>query len=117
MRASGQGLCHGASCPLANGFYDRLPQARSAALVLAGTDVLDKDALRALAHEHRVCPYYLSQDLIQWSDVIVGDYNHYFDLGAILYGLTVANQWTVWCAGGRGTQPHRARHARCIRRS
>ncbi len=87
--------CHGASCPLANGFYDRLPQARSAALALAGADVLDKDALRGLAHEHRVCPYYLSQDLIQWSDVIVGDYNHYFDLGAVLYGLTVANQWTV----------------------
>jgi DNA excision repair protein ERCC-2 len=87
--------CDGASCPLARGFYDRLPQARSASLAIAGTDVLDKDALRALAQEHRVCPYYLSQDLIQWSDVIVGDYNHYFDLGAILYGLTVANQWSV----------------------
>ncbi len=33
--------------------------------------------------------------LIQWSDVIVGDYNHYFDLSAVLHGLTVANQWTV----------------------
>ena len=87
--------CHGASCPLAKGFYDRLPQTRSAALALAGADVLDKDALRALARKHRVCPYYLSQDLIQWSDVIVGDYNHYFDLGAVLYGLTVTNQWTV----------------------
>lgn len=87
--------CHGASCPLANGFYDRLPQARNAALELAVANVLDKDALRAVAREHHVCPYYLSQDLIQWSDVAIGDYNHYFDLGAILHGLTVANQWAI----------------------
>ncbi len=89
--------CHGGSCPLANGFYDRLPQARNAALAVgtAGLAVLDRNALRAIAGEHQVCPYYLSQDLIRWCDVIVGDYNHYFDLSAMLYGLTVANQWHV----------------------
>ncbi|MEN3367419.1 MAG: excision repair protein, partial [Burkholderiales bacterium] len=84
--------CHGDSCPLAKGFYDRLPQARSAALT---TGVMDKEALRAVALEHDVCPYYLSQDLARWSDVIVGDYNYYFDLSAMLYALTVANQWRV----------------------
>jgi DNA excision repair protein ERCC-2 len=84
--------CHGESCPLAKGFYDRLPQARSAALA-AGT--MDKDALRSVALEHQVCPYYLSQDLARWSDVVVGDYNYYFDLSAMLYGLTIANQWRV----------------------
>lgn len=87
--------CHGASCPLANGFYDRLPQARNAALALASADVLDKEALRAVARKHHICPYYLIQDLIQWSDLVIGDYNHYFDLGAILHGLTTANQWTI----------------------
>jgi DNA excision repair protein ERCC-2 len=84
--------CHGESCPLAKGFYDRLPQARSAALA-GGT--MDKDALRTVALEHQVCPYYLSQDLARWSDVVVGDYNYYFDLSAMLYGLTIANQWRV----------------------
>jgi DNA excision repair protein ERCC-2 len=84
--------CHGESCPLAKGFYDRLPQARSAALA-AGA--MDKEALRGVALEHRVCPYYLSQDLARWSDVVVGDYNYYFDLSAMLYGLTVGNQWRV----------------------
>jgi DNA excision repair protein ERCC-2 len=87
--------CHGASCPLANGFYDRLPQARNAALALASADVLDKEALRAVARKNHVCPYYLSQDLIQWSDVVIGDYNHYFDLGAILHGLNTSNQWAI----------------------
>jgi DNA excision repair protein ERCC-2 len=84
--------CHGESCALAKGFYDRLPQARSAALA---TGAMDKEALRAVALEHQVCPYYLSQDLARWSDVVVGDYNYYFDLSAMLYSLTVANQWRV----------------------
>ena len=84
--------CHGASCPLAQGFYDRLPAARSAS-VQAG--LLDQQGLRAVALAHQVCPYYLSMELTRWSDVIIGDYNYYFDLSAMLYGLTLANQWRV----------------------
>ena len=33
--------------------------------------------------------------MARWSDLIVGDYNYYFDLGAMLYGLTLNNQWKV----------------------
>ncbi|WP_227367507.1 ATP-dependent DNA helicase [Halomonas sp. M20] len=84
--------CHGEACPLANGFYDRLPGAREAAVK---TGMLDQVALREVALAHSVCPYYLSQELTRWSDVIVGDYNYYFDLNAMLFGLTVANQWRV----------------------
>ena len=84
--------CHGGSCPLAKGFYDRLPGARRAALALGH---LDKPALRRVALQHGVCPYYLSQDLVHWCDVVVGDYNYYFDLNALLYGMTVVNQWRV----------------------
>ena len=84
--------CHGESCPLAKGFYDRLPAARSAA-VLAPT--LDRAALREVALAHDICPYYLGSEMARWSDVIIGDYNYYFDLGGMLYGLTLANQWKV----------------------
>src|SRR5690606_28511813 len=84
--------CHGEACPLARGFYDRLPAARMEAVTHA---LLDKASLRDIALRHDVCPYWLSQDLAQWSDVIVGDYNHYFDASALLYGLTVSNQWRV----------------------
>ncbi|CAN5370907.1 ATP-dependent DNA helicase [soil metagenome] len=88
--------CHGDSCPLAQGFYDRLPQARSAALAGPRTaSLLDKEALRSVALAHDVCPYYLSQDLVRWSDVVVGDYNYYFDVSALLHALTVGNQWRV----------------------
>jgi DNA excision repair protein ERCC-2 len=84
--------CHGDSCPLAKGFYDRLPAAREAALA---RPVLDRAALREAALAHDVCPYYLGSEMASWSDVIVGDYNYWFDGGAMLYGLTLANQWRV----------------------
>ena len=88
--------CHGDSCPLARGFYDRLPAARGAALASApASGLLDKEALRGVALAHQVCPYYLSQELVRWSDVVVGDYNYYFDVSALLHALTVANQWRV----------------------
>jgi DNA excision repair protein ERCC-2 len=31
--------------------------------------------------------------MTRWSDVIVGDYNHFFDSTALLHGLTLANSW------------------------
>ncbi len=88
--------CHGDSCPLAKGFYDRLPLARQGAVELvSGMGNLGKEALRTLALQHHVCPYYLGQDLVRWSDVVVGDYNHFFDLSAMLFGLTVEEEWRV----------------------
>lgn len=84
--------CHGESCPLAQGFYDRLPAAREAA---SQVTLLDQAALRGIALEHQVCPYYLSQEMARWVDVVVADYNYYFDFSALLFGLAQANQWKV----------------------
>ncbi len=89
--------CHGESCPLARGFYDRLPAARAAAVAPASADkpapVLQQARVRDVALQHDVCPYYLSQELARWADVVVGDYNYYFDQGGLLHGLAQANQW------------------------
>jgi DNA excision repair protein ERCC-2 len=79
--------CHGDSCPLAKGFYDRLAAARADALT---RPMLDKPTVREVALAHQVCPYYLSQELARWADVIVGDYNYLLDLGGLLMGLTLA---------------------------
>ena len=94
--------CHGDSCPLAKGFYDRLPHARQSAVQLAGVvsghtspATLDKDTLREVALTHHVCPYYLSQELVRWSDVVVGDYNYFFDTSALLHNMTATYQWQV----------------------
>ncbi len=105
--------CNGESCPLAKGFYDRLPAARAAAVRIGhddkagasasasgsdherGSIALTRAAVREVALAHEVCPYYLSQELARWADVVVGDYNYYFDHGAFLHGLTQVNQWRI----------------------
>ena len=84
--------CHGESCPLAQGFYDKLPAARQDALALGE---MDKTSIRQVALRHGVCPYYLGQDLSNWADIVVGDYNYYFDLYALLYAGTSINEWRV----------------------
>jgi len=85
-------VCHGDSCPLAKGFHDRLPRARLAAM---SAGALTRGPLREVALAHSVCPYYLGQEIARWCDVIVGDYNHFFDSAALLHGLTIANSWRV----------------------
>jgi DNA excision repair protein ERCC-2 len=84
--------CHGESCPLAAGFYDRLPAARQAAALQYEWN---RDELRILAAQHSVCPYYLAQELARWSDVVVADYNYFFDASALLFGLQQAGEWAV----------------------
>jgi Rad3-related DNA helicase len=87
-----QNACFGASCPLAKGFYDRLPAAREEA---ANQNNLDQATVREIALKHQVCPYYLSQEMAKWADVVVADYNYYFDSSALLYAFTVFNDWRV----------------------
>ncbi|MGD8176686.1 ATP-dependent DNA helicase [Marinimicrobium sp. ARAG 43.8] len=82
--------CHGESCPLAEGFYDRLPAARQDAV---HETVLDQARLRELALKHHICPYYLSQEMARWSDLVIGDYNYFFDQSAMLYALTTQQGW------------------------
>ncbi|MDH1526437.1 ATP-dependent DNA helicase [Pseudomonas mosselii] len=85
-----ENACHGESCPLARGFYERLPAAREAA---AQVPLLDRANLREVALAHQVCPYYLAQEMARWVDLLVADYNYYFDAHALLFGLAQANQW------------------------
>jgi DNA excision repair protein ERCC-2 len=84
--------CHGDACPLARGFYDRLPAARAAALDAL---LLDRDTLRTVGLAHDVCPYYLGSEMARWSDMVVGDYNYWFDGGAMLYALALERGWRV----------------------
>lgn len=82
--------CTGEACPRARGFFDRLPAARNHAVRAAW---LDAPVIRDIAENHAVCPYYLGQELARWADVVVGDYNYYFDHTAFLRGLTNENSW------------------------
>ncbi len=84
--------CHGESCPLARGFYDRLPAARASA---ASHPLLTTIAVREIARTHGLCPYYLAQEMARWCDVVVADYNYYFDRSALLHGLAEENGWRL----------------------
>ena len=84
--------CHGDACPLARGFYDRLPAAREEAVALGW---LDGAAQRQVALRHGICPYYLGQELVRWADVLVGDVNHLFDSNGLLWGLAQALDWRL----------------------
>jgi len=82
--------CHGDACPLAKGFYDRLPAAREQAAKVAW---LDRQSLRDIGLAYEVCPYFLAQEMAHWADAIVGDYNYYFDSSAFLYATMREADW------------------------
>ncbi len=85
--------CHPESCPLAHGFYDRLPQARQQAN--------DSHALRSyvqlaqVAATHTICPYYFNHEMAKWADVIVADYQYFFDTTGLLAAMTMWFDWRV----------------------
>ncbi len=84
--------CHGDSCPLAKGFYDRLPQARQQMVAQQATG---RDELRTVALANDICPYYLAQEMARWADVVVGDYNYYFDASAMLHAMAQEGEWRI----------------------
>jgi len=76
----------------------------------------DKATLREVALAHQICPYYLSQEMVRWSDVVVGDYNYYFDVSAMLHTMTVSNQWRVGILIDEAQQHGRTRAQDVLRR-
>jgi len=85
-------LCQGDSCPLAKGFFDRLPAARSAAFAKSEIN-LDVAQLRRIAAAHQICPYYLGQEMARWADLVVADINQYLAPTALLSGYLQQDEW------------------------
>ena len=68
--------CNPDECAYASGHFDRLPEALDDAFL---RDNIDRSAIEAVAHFHRVCPFELSLELSRWADCIICDYNYAFD--------------------------------------
>lgn len=83
--------CHGESCPLAKGFFDRLPDARAEAV--QSKEPLNQQNLAKIAAGHDICPYFLAQEMARWSDLVIADVNRMFDQSALLHGLIRQNNW------------------------
>jgi DNA excision repair protein ERCC-2 len=84
--------CHPDACPLAAGFFDRLPAARQQAV---DEGWLDAATQRRIALEHQICPYYLGQELVRWADALVGDVHHLFDPAGQLWALQQSREWRL----------------------
>jgi DNA excision repair protein ERCC-2 len=87
--------CHGEDCEYAAGYYDRLPQARRAAV--CHPDILTRDRIESLAREHRVCPYQLVTDLLPWVDFCIADIHYFYSLLGGLGGQLEqgGRQWSI----------------------
>ncbi len=69
--------CEPEYCPYARGYYDRLnaPLKNS----VKNHCLYDREYIERTAVEHDICPFEFSLDLAYMSDVVVCDYNYYFD--------------------------------------
>lgn len=69
--------CNPDECPFAKGYYDKIKKAMSEACE-AGYR-FDFEHVTGLAKKYAMCPFELQLDLSLWSDVIIADYNYFFD--------------------------------------
>jgi Rad3-related DNA helicase len=69
--------CEPEYCPYAKGYYDKLniPFRET----LKSNCLYTKEYIEELGKKHELCPFELSLDLAYMSDLVICDYNYYFD--------------------------------------
>jgi DNA excision repair protein ERCC-2 len=68
--------CDPLTCPLAQGYYNRVKLAIREALE---QEEITCSVLEAVGQKHQVCPFELSLDVSIWTDAVICDYNYVFD--------------------------------------
>jgi len=68
--------CSGEDCGYARGFYDRINTALADAFK---AEDFTRERVVRIAAKHKVCPFEFSLELSLWVDVIICDYNYFFD--------------------------------------
>ncbi|MDF3130720.1 ATP-dependent DNA helicase [Kiritimatiellaeota bacterium B1221] len=84
--------CDCENCPLAVGFYDRLPEAMVA---LRTEKTWDAETWQAVAGKFQLCPFALMMQTAREADVILGDLNYALDPAARLEFLFGENPESV----------------------
>ncbi|MBE6037743.1 MAG: ATP-dependent DNA helicase [Anaerofustis stercorihominis] len=74
--------CNPDDCPYARDYYDKLWEVTND--ILKNETLIDKNVINEYAEKYTVCPFELSLDMSDWSDIIVCDYNYVFDPAAAL---------------------------------
>ena len=79
-----EGACVPEECAYAKGHFDRIDGALAAGLQ---HDALTRRVVESIANEHRVCPFELTLEMVNWSDCVICDYNYAFAPGVMLQRL------------------------------
>ncbi len=69
--------CDPEVCKYANGYYKRVYKAISN--IFQNESIITPDIFRKYGRKHTVCPFELSLDISNYSDIILCDYNYVFD--------------------------------------
>ncbi len=69
--------CNPDDCPFAKGYYEKLREVMEKEA--KETNRFSIDYVIALAQEKEMCPFELQLDLSTMSDIIIGDFNYFFD--------------------------------------
>ena len=69
--------CDPAVCPYANGYYAKVFKAIKD--IFEHASIFTKDVIANYARKHEVCPFELSLDISNYSDMVICDYNYVFD--------------------------------------
>jgi Rad3-related DNA helicase len=69
--------CTPEACPFANGYFNRVNDTLWD--MLHEEDDMSRGTIEKYARKHEVCPFELSLDASQWSDLVIMDYNYLFD--------------------------------------
>ncbi|MDX5473962.1 MAG: ATP-dependent DNA helicase [Bacillaceae bacterium] len=69
--------CQKDYCPFANGYYDRLQTGLED--ILSNEYVMDGQKIEFYSRKHQLCPFEFSLDIALYADVIICDYNYFFD--------------------------------------
>ncbi|KMJ58225.1 hypothetical protein AB685_09945 [Bacillus sp. LL01] len=70
-------ICQKEFCPYADGHYDRLKD--GIIDILQNEQLMNRETIERYAQKHRLCPFEFSLDLALFADVVICDYNYFFD--------------------------------------
>ncbi len=69
--------CEPEYCPYAKGYYDKLNIPLRE--IIKNDCLYDREYIEEMGKKHELCPFELSLDLAYMSDIVICDYNYYFD--------------------------------------
>lgn len=69
--------CNPDECPFAKGYYNKIRSIIKSSIL--AHDLFSTDDILQIAKENAVCPFELSLDLSLYVDIIICDYNYFFD--------------------------------------